>query len=668
MSKVSRYRLYQLLVLLFVLFCSSLTVSATTTEQSQFKQAWQAASKGNRQAFQRHSKGLENYVLFPYLRYEELRHNRHRVPASEMATFLSNHQDWAFYFGLRTTWLKSLGQNRRWSDLRTYAGDEKDTEVQCYLARALLNARQLDGLLEKAQMLWTAGKSQPKACDPLFNWLKSQGGITHELAWKRIGLAMEAGNPRLSLYLARFIPASDRIWVNRWQSLSQRPSTTLRQARSWSDESYAWEMVAQTLKRQARSDADFAWQEFQLLDRHFNWPESIRGPVLRDIALYSAVALAPDALQRLQQVPADNQDGQLLEWWTRAGLGLGDWQSVLHAISLMPDDKRNDSRWRYWRARALDALGDTEVAQASYEALAREANYHGFLSADHLGQNYNICPIQPTVGQEHITQIRQRPDIERALELRAVDMDNWANREWALAVRRLSIDELRTAAAIAVDEGWHYQAIVALGNSGDLRFYDWRFPLHHQPLVDNHARNKQLDPSWVMALIRSESAMLETAISSAGARGLMQVTPDTARSLSRRHGIPYQGRSQLLRAEDNVRFGTTFLRELLTRFSNNPVLVAGAYNAGPHVVDRWLADRPILEPAIWVETLPYFETRDYIPRVLAFSTIYAWRMQQPIPRISSRMPGLNSQSTAVPTLGGTVASPALTQVVCPVQG
>ena len=153
--------------------------------------------------------------------------------------------------------------------------------------------------------------------------------------------------------------------------------------------------------------------------------------------------------------------------------------------------------------------------------------------------------------------------------------------------------------------------------------------------------------------------MAEDAVSPAGARGLMQLTPDTARRLAKRNSYRYSGREQLMQADTNILFGTTFLRELIDRFGNNPVLVSGAYNAGPNAVDRWLDSQPRSEPAIWIETLPYFETRDYIPRVLAFSTIYDWRLQQPVTRISSRMPAFDSGS-----MGGAVQDRRTTTVVC----
>ena len=137
----------------------------------------------------------------------------------------------------------------------------------------------------------------------------------------------------------------------------------------------------------------------------------------------------------------------------------------------------------------------------------------------------------------------------------------------------------------------------------------------------------------------------------------MQVTPATAQSLSRKHGLSYRSSSQLLQGDVNIRFGSVYLRDLLDRFGQNPVLAAAAYNAGPRAVDRWLADGHPVDPVAWIETLPYFETRDYVPRVLAFTTLYDWRLDRPVTRLSARMPPLGGATTAATT--GRVAA-----VVC----
>lgn len=628
-------------------------------ERERFSRAWNAASRGERKVFLQLMPTLTDYLLYPYLQYEDLRFRRAGAGEQEMATFLGGHGDWAFTAGLRTAWLKALGEKKRWDALLKYASGSGDTEVRCYLAHARIVRGQTDGLLTGAQRLWAFGKSQPDACNPVFKWLRQQGGITAGLAWERIRLAMEARQPRLTRYLAQFVPASERRWVNEWQQQDRTGYRRLDQAQQWPDVKKTRQITAYGLRRLARSDADRASQVFATLEGHFDWSVDVQGAIVREIALWSAVGVAAETAQRMRAVPSPYRDGKLLEWWARYGLATQDWGEVMRVIASMPPDLKNDERWRYWDARARLLAGDPEYARKLLGELAQEANYYGFLSADYLDQPYSICPQQPQVDPAGVRALRARPGFRRALELRRAGIANWSRGEWQMATRQLDDEGLRQAAALAIEESWPDRAIFALGNSGDRRWYEWRFPVEYGALVKLHAHRLNLDVSWVMGLMRAESAMAEDALSSAGARGLMQLTPGTARRLAKRNSHRYSGRDQLMQAETSILFGTSYLRELIDRFGDNEVLVSGAYNAGPNTVVRWLDSLPATEPSIWIETLPYFETRDYIPRVLAFATIYDWRLQQPVTRISSRMPAFDSGS-----MGGATAARLTTSVVC----
>ncbi len=632
--------LFLLLLCLCWLFGS---VSANSIDdRARFQQAWEAASKGDRQTFDTLGQGLEGYLLYPYLQYEDFRSRRARAEPAEMAAFLEQHADWAFTPALRGSWLRTLGALGRWPALIEYADGTLDTRTACYLARARIAEGATDGLVSDVQALWAVGKSQPDTCDPAFTWLRQQDGITPGLAWERIRLAMESGNARLTLYLERFVPANERIWVKRWQDLNRTRYRDLDKTRNWPDQPIPRMIVASSLQALAGREPDEALRQFRRLVSHFSWEPAQRGAIQREIALQAAVALSDDALEALAAVPIASQDGQLLEWWVRAAMARQQWALVAEVIGRMPPEIAHDGRWRYWRAVAFRELGEAQAARAQFEELSTQASYYGFLAADELGLPYTICPIEPPSDADAVNVLKARPDFARSLELRAAGLGSWALNEWNGATRRLDKEELRTAAALAWEEAWYDQVIFALGNSGDLRLYEWRFPVLWKQAVEQEASRQQLDQSWVLGVMRSESALAEKARSSAGALGLMQLTPATARQLSRRHGLTYSGHGQLQQAEPNIRFGTTFMRDLLDRFDQNPVLVAGAYNAGPEAVERWLRTRPKGDIAAWVETIPYYETRDYIPRVLAFTAIYDWRLGEPVKRVSSRMPGFGS--------------------------
>jgi soluble lytic murein transglycosylase len=206
------------------------------SQREDFSRAWRAAAHGKRADFEQLMPGLQAYLLYPYLQYEDLRYRRARVSDAEMASFLEDHEDWAFTKGLKTAWLRTLGTRNRWDSLIEYAPGSSNTEIQCYLAQARIKRGQTDGLLPVAQTLWTVGKSQPDVCDPVFSWLKKQGGITTGLAWERIRRAMDAREPRLTLYLARFLGEEDRVWADRWYQQDRSGYRRLKQAAMWQDQ------------------------------------------------------------------------------------------------------------------------------------------------------------------------------------------------------------------------------------------------------------------------------------------------------------------------------------------------------------------------------------------------------------------------------------------------
>ncbi len=646
-----------LLSFLVVLSAFPATALSNTAdaEREQFIIAWESAKRGDHATFSQIKDQLQGYVLFPYLQYEDYRKRRSDIPVEEMQDFLNSHEEWAFTGGLRAAWLRSLAKKKRWADLVENSDGVSDTVLRCQRVRGRIILKQTEGVLSEAQKLWAVGKSQPDECDPVFAWLKKNDGITQSLAWERIGLAIKANNSSLALYLARFVAKDQRRWLEDWRGLNRAGYSRLERARNWPDNKITRMLTATSLLWLARKDAGLAAKKFDILDKHFDWDEVQRTTLLRDIALYSAVGMEDETVAQMTRVPVLFRDSQLLEWWARFLLNQQDWPAVVSVIEQMPDDTRNDDRWQYWLAQASLRSGQVKPPSILLQELSARANYYGFLAADELGLSYSICPGQPGVDADAVTNMAGADDFKRALELRRAGLDSWAQAEWSLATRRLPVSELKTAAALAVRENWYDRAIFALGNSGDLDLYEWRFPLLWEADITKAATANQLDPAWVYGTIRSESAMVETARSSANALGLMQVTPATGKQVAKKHGLPWKGNAQLKTAAGNLPIGTAYMQDLLEDFNQNPVLVSGAYNAGPNAVQRWLDTRSQGEAAIWVETLPYFETRDYIPRVLAFTTIYDWRLGGPVKRISGRMPHIES---------GKIGVDGDTEVVC----
>jgi soluble lytic murein transglycosylase len=227
----------------------------------------------------------------------------------------------------------------------------------------------------------------------------------------------------------------------------------------------------------------------------------------------------------------------------------------------------------------------------------------------------------------------------RALELHALQREAWARREWQAAMPGLTPTQRVLAVTLADAAGWYDRAVFTLNSGDDLRFYALRFPLPHANDLRAEAKKYGLDPGWVSALIRAESAWQADARSHADARGLMQLLPGTARDEAKRRGMRWQGNSSLYRPQTNLALGTAHLDTMLARHGGRPYLATAAYNAGPAPVARWLSQRAPNEPDLWIETIPYRETREYVARILAFSVIYDWRLHGKAVPVTRRMQG-----------------------------
>ena len=600
-------------------------------QRAAFGEAWTAAREGRREVFTALLPTLDGYLLYPYLQYEDLRHRRATAPAAEVAAFIEAHRDWAFAGGLETAWLRTLGERGDWAAVQRYGGEFGDTEVRCHVAHARIRDGRTDGLLAEARTLWAVGKSQPEACDPVFDWLRREGGITSGLAWERIGRAMEARERRLTRYLARYLDADDRIWADRWYEQDRGGYRRLAGARDWPDTAQARRIVDYGLRRLARSDADGAWRAFEAVRDAFSWSEDERGGILAELALWSAVERDPATAQRMNAVPPDYRDARLYEWWARFAIAVGDWAQLADILAAMPAEHRDDARWRYWSARALLETDAVAEGRERLGELAEQANFYGFLAADALDLPYSICPLEPQVEAAEVDQLAERPEFARALELRRAGLPSWARREWNSAARGLDRAGLRTAAAVATRENWPDRAIAALGNSGDLRWYEWRFPDPYRELVDGQAQRLALDSAWIMGLMRSESALAEDAVSPAGARGLMQLMPATGRQVAREITLPYTGLDTLTDPNHNIRLGTSYLGSMAARYDGNHVLATAAYNAGPARIQRLRrqAEAEGYDPNMWLDNVEIIaarkigrETVRYVRNVFKYYVAY----------------------------------------------
>jgi soluble lytic murein transglycosylase len=308
----------------------------------------------------------------------------------------------------------------------------------------------------------------------------------------------------------------------------------------------------------------------------------------------------------------------------RAALWVGDWPLVQRALAEMPETLRNQNRWRYWDARAVEQRGDREAASRGYAAVLPTDNWYAALSAARLGQRFAPSPQPIPRDADTLQRVAAEPGLVRTRELILTDLQSEANLEWRVATDALAPELQAQAVRLASGWGWHLQAIATAAKLGIFNDYELLYPRPFDAEVRQAARATRLPEELIYAVIRQESLFRTDARSSAGATGLMQLLPETARRTAASAGLARPSLSDLLIPSVNVKLGSTYLRGLLDRADGQwPIAIAG-YNAGPGAVRRWLPAAP-METDIWVENIPYNETRAYVQRVHWHSLVFAWR-------------------------------------------
>ena len=580
---------------------------------------------------------LGDYPLFPYIELARLRGNLSRVAPTEIETFLERHDGEPVTFLLKKRWLRQLARRRQWDKfLEWYPGGDS-VDLQCLHSRALLETGDESGALAEAGRLWMAGKSRPKACDPVFEvWLESDR-FSPSLAWERFGLAMDRGNPRLARYLERFMDSGDRRLAVAWRTVHERPHV-VGTVRLEGEPSRVEPIFVHGLVRLAGRDPAAAVRALAKVEARFDLGPEARAAVARRIGLSFASRHEPRAIDWLWQVDPAYADAHVLRWRAAAAVLHSRWERVLEAIASMSGEELERERWRYWRARALEATGAADEARAEFESLARERDYYGFLAADRVDTEYRFNHRPLDIAPDVVERVATMPGAQRALEFLALDRRVSARREWHALIGGLDEDELQAASWMAGCRDWHGRAILTIARTAERDDLELRFPVAYRDIVESASSHRGLSPAAVYALIRQESAFMPDARSPAGALGLMQIMPHTGRMLMRKSGRKLRRRSQLLSPSLNVDLGTRYIRSLVSKWGGSPVLATASYNAGPHRVRSWLPEKGEVEAAAWIDNIPFTETRRYVRRYLAYSTIYQHRLgRQPI-RVSNRMP------------------------------
>lgn len=620
-------------------------------QRSRFLQAESALGKRDMQRFRQLRDQLTDYPLYPYLEFADLSQRLASAADGEIEAFLERYAETPLAWRLRRTWLKLLARREQWQKFLEIYAPSDDATMRCQWLRALINADQGDKAMPQVQDLWLVGHSQPPACDPVFAAWRNAGHLTRDLVWQRIELAIRGGRPSLASYLTSFLDPGERPLASEWLRVREQPSRVVQIAATKYDPAIVEAVLQYGIERQARSDPALAARTWQRLRTRFAFTGRSIGTLNRRIGLSYAYAHDAEALYWLNAIPESQMDERAREWRILSEMQHGEWRQALQHLLEM-DSRENPAipsaeRWRYWTARALEALGWHDDADSIYTELAQERSYYGFLAADRIQSDYQLRHRTLEYSDRDLRLLAAQPGAMRARELFSLGRTVDARREWRMFTQSMASETLGRAAKLAHDWGWHGRAIMTVARTSHLDDLEMRFPLAYHDRVLEQARDKDLDPAWVYAIVRQESAFVADARSPAGALGLMQIMPGTGRKIGRSLDKPLKNRQQLFDADTSLEFGSTYLRILLDQLDENPVLAAAAYNAGPHRVERWRPADETMSADLWIEGIPYRETREYLRRVIAYTTIYEQRLGHEIVRLSTRLAPISARTTSL---------------------
>lgn len=607
-----------------LVFFSSTVFSGTLDQQRQnFLLAEKLLEQGNESAFLTLSSTLTDYPLYPYLQYQWLKNN---LPQTDkVLDFLSVYKDSRYAGLLRSKWLDYLAENERWAEFIHYYQTSDDSALECqfYWANYKLGNQPL--ALNGAKRLWATGSTLPKECDPLFFALTLSPVLTPDLIWQRFELALKQENRPLAVNVQHLLDKPGQEVAEVWLKVHDRPAL-IRDTVFLDGNERQGHIFAYGVDRMAQLDLDSAINIWDSRKRNLFIDSLIVQQLERRLALALARSRDNRAYDRLNQLVAG--DAEIREWKVRAALFEQNWQHVAHALSGLTMEEQQQPQWQYWQARSLIETGNLPPGQSIYNRLSEDRSFYGFMAADAVNKPYSFADKPVFVAGNALETMAQQTDFKAVREFMILNRDVDAKRQWWFTVKKLSKAQLMIAAKLAQQWQWDQVAIITLAKADYWDDLMLRFPVTYLSQVQNNAHWQDIDPALIFGLIRQESMLDKNAVSAVGARGLMQIMPDTAKHIAHKLNEPWREENSLFNPDLNIKYGAFYFKQLLNRFDGQFVLATAAYNAGPNRIGKWLPNNRPVPADIWIETIPYKETRKYVTSVMSYAIIYQQRIQR----------------------------------------
>ena len=606
---------------LVIALCVSLGINTHAVAGS-FSRAWVTVERSGKIS-KAVKKEWQDSPLFPELIAESTEKRLGSISAHDLDKLMTKYPDSAAISNLRWRKLFRLGRANWHQDFLFLFQQTDNTELNCYKLEARYRLKQeTETDHREALRLWTHGKSQPKACDTLFSIISKRGLITKEARLRRIDNALENGQLRLARWLAKPLDRSAKKNINAWVQARRQPAKFLTKK---AGEFPKW--VDMAASRLASRNPD----QLLLLIKDRKIPDAVREKAILGAARTLAIKLDPAASPLLNmELPSHPI---LNHWRVRYFIHYQKWPEVLTAIARLSSEEQREIEWNYWTSRSLAMTGSSDLAFAGFQKIAKSNSWYGFLAADYLDIPYDLSAKSQRPADSLVTDVDRRTDVIVARLLFEEGLTVMARRQWDFVIGRLTEEEQKAAAILANRWKWHSRSAVTAHQSGLTDDYELRYPLAFEKPLRTAAERHKIPLSWLSGLMRSESLFMHDIRSPAGALGLMQVMPRTGRQTAKHLNLKWKGNRTLINPSTNIRIGSYYLAKQLNQFGH-PALATAAYNAGPHRVKKWMPEST-MPLDVWVASIPFTETRNYVQRVLTAQVIYEWRYNNAIRRLDS---------------------------------
>ena len=613
----------------------------------------QAFQRGDRKRLAALLPQAKGHLLEPWAAFWELRIRLGDSADHEIKSFLQRYAGTYQEDRMRNDWLLLLGERREWTQFeREYAlyRMHDDKEIECYAK--LLEVQQKDlnagsSAIEDIRRTWLNLKQSEEGCTYAVSQLLKQHKFNPEDVWLKARLSVEnnrkvPARDALKLVSDHHMSVVDELFSNGSRFFSQR-------ANSLGTDTTEWMTLA--LIKAATADPDSAIKLLQsktassLTSEQKQWVWGV-------IAKQAAQQLDDKALDYFANAGNTIASDDILAWKVRAALRAGKtpaWSSIQSAVDAMSPAAQKDPAWVYWRARAL--MGQQSVASppsgqalTAFQSIAGPQGFYEQLASEELGKKIAIPPRPLPPQPQETAAAKANLLLQRALYAIKIGLRQDGVREWNYATGlvdsagqrgRLNERERLAAAQLACDQAIWDRCINTSERSVQMDVMQ-RYPMPFKEDVMEAANSINLNSAYVYGLMRQESRFILDARSSVGASGLMQIMPATAKWTAKRMGMKNFRPEQLQQRKTNIAIGTQYLKLVLDNFQGSMPMAAAAYNAGPSRPRRW-RNGPLMEGAAWAECIPFSETRDYVKKVLANTTMYAGLIQNEPQSLKSKL-------------------------------